>query len=217
MNLKFEQPNINLEKQTKWNDTLSEVEKITDGLGKKVDSGIKETVVAFLVNGIKTNGSCEGHLDRGNHYPYIQIEHRLNSPEFKDEVTILSEQGKTKGYQSLQNIPESDTEFNSKVIELRNQAEKYKKGVETKIKQLLNTFYSSHKPTSNDYILTVWEGGSFFNIEPASGAGVGKDNWKKFEEKEKLMSPQQKEDFLKNSQAEMKAFTEFLKTKFFNK
>ena len=217
MNPRFEQTNNNSEKQTKWNVTLSEVEKITDRLGKKVDEGIKETVVAFLVNGIKTDASCEGHLEHGNHYPYIHIEHQLTSTEFKDKVNLLIEQAKTRNYQSLQNIPENDKELYSKLIELRNEAEKYKNEVETKIKLLLDTFYSSHKPSSNDFRLTVWEGGSFFTIEPASGAGTGKDNWKKFELKERGMSPQERENYLKNSQAEMKAFTEFLKSRFFNK
>jgi hypothetical protein len=55
----------NIEKQAKWNEAISRVEKIADKTGRPVDAGIKETVAAFSVNGFETSGSCEGHLDHG--------------------------------------------------------------------------------------------------------------------------------------------------------
>ncbi len=47
----------------KWAQKLKEIEKITDGLGKGIEEGIEETVVAFNIHGIPTSQSCEGHVD----------------------------------------------------------------------------------------------------------------------------------------------------------
>lgn len=51
----------------------AEVERIVDKLGMPVDEAIKEPVVALLANDFPTSGSCEGHLDRGLPYPWVEI------------------------------------------------------------------------------------------------------------------------------------------------
>ncbi len=51
----------------------TQVESLEDALGKRLDEGIKEPVVALRAFGIPTNQSCEGHLDHGNPYPWVQI------------------------------------------------------------------------------------------------------------------------------------------------
>lgn len=61
-------------KQIIWEQKQAEVEKITDGLGKKVDSGIKETVAVFMVYDFAVSGSCEGHIKGKCSYPWIDIE-----------------------------------------------------------------------------------------------------------------------------------------------
>jgi hypothetical protein len=45
-----------------WNKIAAEVDLVVDKLGKKVDEGIKEAVIAFRASGLSTDGSCEGHL-----------------------------------------------------------------------------------------------------------------------------------------------------------
>lgn len=201
----------NIEKQTKWNEALSSVEKITDKLGKKIDSGIKETVTAFLINGFNTDGSCEGHLDHGRPYPWIDISQNPQYLEFKEKENILISQMKEKGYKTFFDIPKTDEELYSKFIELRNDVGIHRKETLDKVKLLFNSFYSSHKPISEDCVLTFLESG---RIELISGAGLGKDNWGKFELKIKSMTLEEKKNYLKNSQDEMEAFTEFLKDKF---
>lgn len=201
----------NIEKQTKWKEIVSSVEKITDKLGKKIDSGIKETVVAFLANDFNTDGSCEGHLNHGRPYPWIDITRTPQSNKFKEEKSILLSQIKDKGYKTFFYIPETDKELYLKFVELRNEAMAYNKEVRNKIKSLMDSFYFSHIPLSTDYVLTFDENN---RIEPISGAGLGKENWQKFESRIKLMSPEEKNNYLKNCQDEMKAFTEFLKDRF---
>jgi hypothetical protein len=50
-----------------------EVSRWVDGLGERVDPGIKDTVVALNLLGIPTVSSCEGHLDHGRTLPWVDI------------------------------------------------------------------------------------------------------------------------------------------------
>ncbi len=53
----------NPEKKKLWDEAAARIETITDRLGLEIDEGIKEVVIAFLVNGFPTQQSCEGHLE----------------------------------------------------------------------------------------------------------------------------------------------------------
>jgi hypothetical protein len=61
-----------------WNETAQRFLNVTDKLGKRIDDGIFETVVALNVLGIGTTQSCEGHMDWGVPYPWINIEPNLD-------------------------------------------------------------------------------------------------------------------------------------------
>jgi hypothetical protein len=52
---------------------LENVDSIVDRLGTPIDSGIKRAVQIFRTLGFETTGSCEGHLDWGLPYPWIEI------------------------------------------------------------------------------------------------------------------------------------------------
>lgn len=62
-----------------WQQASEEAEHITDKLGKKIDQGIKETVIALRACGFPTQSSCEGHLDRALPYPWVEI--HANMPD----------------------------------------------------------------------------------------------------------------------------------------
>lgn len=57
-----------------WNEVADRFAMVTDKLGKPIDQGIFETVVALNVLGVKTRQSCEGHLDWGCPFPWIDIQ-----------------------------------------------------------------------------------------------------------------------------------------------
>ncbi len=57
----------------KYNYCLEITHTIKDKLECPVDEGIRHTVAAFLYAGFKTDGSCEGHLDWGLPYPWIDL------------------------------------------------------------------------------------------------------------------------------------------------
>jgi len=56
---------INPEKEKRWAEIAERVEQIKDKLGKPIDAGIKEAVIAFQCLGFETRQSCEGHPDWG--------------------------------------------------------------------------------------------------------------------------------------------------------
>lgn len=58
---------------SKYQVAYDEVEKITDGLGKGVDNDVKHIVTALRLWNFPTSGSCGGHLNRAESYPWIEI------------------------------------------------------------------------------------------------------------------------------------------------
>lgn len=62
---------------TAWKDASAKFVLVTDKLGKRIDNGIFETVVALNVLGVCTRQSCEGHLEWGVPFPWIDIEAKI--------------------------------------------------------------------------------------------------------------------------------------------
>ncbi|MCI0564993.1 MAG: hypothetical protein MN733_41530 [Nitrososphaera sp.] len=60
-------------KEAAWERKRHVVNHLADRLGHPVDEGIKETVVALLVYRFPTTASCEGHLDWGLPYPWVEV------------------------------------------------------------------------------------------------------------------------------------------------
>lgn len=63
------------EKLKRMADIRAEIDQWKDPCGKRVDEGIRETLIALNAMGIHTTSSCEGHLDSGLPKPWVQIEH----------------------------------------------------------------------------------------------------------------------------------------------
>lgn len=51
-----------------------EVDSLCDRLGKPLDEKIKELVIGLRCHGIRTIASCQGHLDHGLPYPWVDVE-----------------------------------------------------------------------------------------------------------------------------------------------
>lgn len=95
------------ERKERWESIRTEVEGITDGLGKGIDQGIKESVIAFIAFNIPTIQSCEGHLEEneGLPYPWLDVEiesqssetpkpqklHKMSKVEHHKIMSLLSE------------------------------------------------------------------------------------------------------------------------------
>lgn len=78
--MSFEKPLLETElKQKLWEEKLKDLDSIRDRLGQPIDQGIKETCAAFIINNLPTTQSCEGHLNEGVAYPWIDI-----GPQYED-------------------------------------------------------------------------------------------------------------------------------------
>jgi len=65
-------------KQEKWDETIKNLENTTDRMGRPIDKGIKEAVIAFMANDFPTQSSCEGHVEKRSGKrikisPYIDV------------------------------------------------------------------------------------------------------------------------------------------------
>lgn len=56
-----------------WDELTEIFSHVTDRIGRSIDKGIFDTVVALNALGIATSASCEGHLDHGLPYPWVDV------------------------------------------------------------------------------------------------------------------------------------------------
>lgn len=72
-----------------YQDALKKLDSTVDGLGLGIDPGIKHAVAAFNARGFITTGSCEGHLDRGFPYPWIDFGESHIQPDLEKPPKFL--------------------------------------------------------------------------------------------------------------------------------
>lgn len=220
---KFEsQPESNeaKEKQALWNRTIEELDRVADKLGKPIDAGIKETVAAFIVNEFPTYGSCEGHVEERfdkkiKLRPYIAVgldeprQRFVGESEIKERIAAehgipaeeLDENDVAEraywDYIHKQNVPETP-----EYLAIRSKNEELQKSVE----QILEAFYQNRQ-TLKDTKLAIEQ------IGPAGHFKVttAKENPKEVQDADIEKHQQQ----LLAEQEEVRAFTQFLKERFF--
>jgi excisionase family DNA binding protein len=147
-------------------------------------------VVALNANDISTTASCEGHIDWGAPYPWVDIgccnDPRIVSRE--QEIAILLSEGK-KGSQELERL-------HTELKQIHYQEE-------LKLISVLEAFYRV-RPLDYDRHLTlvhITRGGCRMRSQ---GADI-----------QELRAPEEQALKLKEYQDEMQAFASFLKARFF--
>jgi len=60
--------------QSSWEEVSQRMSHVTDALGKPIDPGIFDTVVALNILGFSTTMSCEGHFERGIAGPWVDLQ-----------------------------------------------------------------------------------------------------------------------------------------------
>jgi hypothetical protein len=177
------------EKQKRWEHKLDEVRHITDGLGKPIDSGIRETVAILQLIGLHTTASCEGHLDWGLPVPWIRF-HAPEARALRPELSKLND--------ALDTLEQESAEF-ERVLTQRNalqeQVEELKARDCLKLFPYLDAYYST-RIRSYDERLIIDSSGRL--IMQGVCIQVGRDRVTRVQK-------------LKVYQREMKSFTEFLK------
>ena len=211
-------------REEKWAAALCEVEQIADTSGRGIDEGVKETIAAFNVNGIETVQSCEGHDEvEGGHRPWPWVEvGDANEPaeRFENEANIMEETSREHGVdlsEFWKGRPEELYWETRKKISGNPETAEYllwrqkNEALHTKVTELLGEFNSGRGvPEGVRLKADESEGGSFeVGSEERPQLMKFLDNELTDEEKSRILQ------LLPERQAEMRAFTDFLKQKFF--
>ncbi len=184
-----------------WEEKAEYFEQVTDGLGKHLDAKIKNLVVVLNLLGIKTRQSCEGHLDWGNAYPWIDLD--FSSAYLIEEKRRLV----------LQKLDEVESKLKDKecikVIELISERDK----LESENSDLFHKFLKERAKCGEKayQLLQEFNGDRLiYSSIIINGSGIMPIGgiW------EDYRSIEQKKECLDSYRKEMDRFTEFLIEKF---
>jgi hypothetical protein len=173
----------------RWNKKIDEIGEIRDGLGKKVDGAIVETVAIFRLFGFTTTGSCGGHVKRITGGPYVIFE----SPE----AARLAREARALG----KKVNEVSQEYNT----LRDEAVKHSVREVQKLIPYLNDFYHGREtPYENRLIIRTFP--LTYTCLKCQGAELAK-----------VLDAKKSKELLLRNRAEMHDFTEYLKRAYFER
>ncbi len=166
----------------------------SDKLGKPIDPEILDTVVYLNFLGLRTVASCEGHLDHGLPTPWIDIESEEAEKLSIELKKVNQERDDPPGY--------ADTRkpYYQKAKKLWNKRNEINAPLARKIIDLLDEFYQNHQSHADEGLIIHRLGFGFRLTNQGSIIEFHKDET-------------EKADNLIRYQKEMKAFTEFLKSK----
>ena len=181
-------PAIDGQKKRSWEEATNEFRRVTDRLGHEIDHGVLETVVALNVLGVNTVQSCEGHLDHGTGAPYIDVAAK-DTLELEDRFYEMF--GKEEMREEMERI--------SGEIARRNLTER------AKLMELLGAFYDNRKAPYDRRLIVQSMGLGRSRIE-SQGADL-----------QEIAPPAVKQQRLGEYQEEMRAFTTFLKQRYFSR
>jgi hypothetical protein len=182
-----------IEKQ-KWDEVAEKFSHVTDKIGMPIDKGILETVVALNALDIRTSMSCEGHLDHGLPYPWVDVELTESPRNQSDppEIAIIRV-----------NIRELQMQiFKSTTPEMKQkQQEEQRVQLEERFKlfKVLSEFYQG-RAVSFDRIITIEHG----RIRSQGGDYLP------------LLIEDERAKKMNEYRDEMRDFTDFLKTIYFD-
>jgi hypothetical protein len=219
-------PDANLEgnesvKEKIWREKIEQVGNRHDRAGGEMDRGIIESMVALNIHGIPTEQSCEGHLDHGIPSPWIAIE-AVNRPteRYSDQNKIYQEVALKHGI-SVEELRDgkheqewreaciaSETSGETETWELwQEKNAELRKQVEELVQK-----YESQRTEESSSVMSLTPGRGTFRIF------TGGEDYKLRGKAIKEFSEAEREAIslrLRDHQAEMQRFTEFLKQKYF--
>lgn len=204
-------------RQQQWEEMAQEVDTWGDGLGSGLDEKIKDPVIALNLIGIASEQSCEGHLDWGLPYPWIQFVTDLpEMEEARKAMDAIVAELLIEESNLLAQFPDKSWEE----IDLLPEAEKYMKlvsewyGLDFKVEgamavhleplyKLLEKFYESKTSVVYDRVLVIINDGLYRLCSNGAGRQAGR-------------SSEEREQKLKEYQQEMQDFSDFLKDSYLN-
>jgi hypothetical protein len=207
-------------KQNAWEAKRNELEQITDGRGLEIDEGIKDSVVAFNMVGLNTTQSCEGHMASENwglQTPWIDIA-APNKPDTQfvgeietfqrlaDKFGIPLEEFRSgadmEGYFEAQKESAKNGET-PEFVAWRTETDR----MSEKLEEFLHDFYKDRQVGQHQRLVAD----KFGSGETRIMAGGGFDMQWNLPGTEKAS-----DETVLARKAEMAAFTDFLKDKYFS-
>lgn len=186
---------IQYKQELVWPSTWAEAEafarRLVDGVECPIDEGIIETVVAFNLLGFRTSQSCEGHLDDGLPYPWIDFD-TDEFPTFKQAIEEADREGLSD---------EEKEERGEQLVALAESLTAHGRGqLYTRLEKLLDGYYEQHPPLAEEWqIILRWCSPIFFRLMPLCGYDA--EEWSEAERAENLA----------RAQAEMQALGKWLR------
>jgi hypothetical protein len=172
-------------KKSEWDRLSKELSSTTDKLGKPIDKGIIETVIALNALGFKTKMSCEGHIGKSGRL----LKHSLPFPW----ISI----GFLKNEINLQKLPES------KLPAAKRKITKASFPLILELMMLIDEFYKDrYTPLMYRVMAKHWTPNAF-RIQSFIGPYM------------ETQTQNERSKSYHNVKKEMRAFTLFLKKKFF--
>jgi hypothetical protein len=187
------------ERQARWQQVEAQVNEYRDGLGKRVDAGIKPAVIALNALGFETSGSCEGHLERGDAAPWVDVTVDGTDQKFRDtfQAFELADQAQEK------NLPElTQNALYKRAHSLSREASEPIIREAAKMLPFLEEFYT-HREVAYAQRITLHIAGSRFRLQ---SQGV---------EIQSVLPKEEKQTRLEAYRQEMSDFSQFLKDRYF--
>lgn len=174
-----------------WEEAEAFARRLVDGMECPLDEGILPTVVAFNLLGLHTCQSCEGHLDYGAPYPWIDFE--------TDEFPAFKQAQEDASSEDLS--AEEREKRGAYLVALAQSLTARGRGrVYEHLEKLLSTYYEQHPAIAEEWQMIIrWCSPIFFRIMPFCGYDA--EDWPETARVENLA----------HAQAEMQALGHWLR------
>lgn len=181
-------------REQQWTQCADRLRLITDALGKPIDTGIFDTVVALNIFDIHTTQSCEGHAEHGTLAPWVEIQ----APETDETKKLRKRVARTmQTIEALEKQGKSDEELNGLYQTFHRLNEELRRPQLEEIQKVMILLEKFYKDRQVDYSqLLIIHG----NRLESQGAQL-----------QSIIPSDERGQKLDLYQKEMKSFTEFLK------
>ncbi|HCI82341.1 MAG TPA: hypothetical protein DHW02_21920 [Ktedonobacter sp.] len=186
-------------RQTQWDEMYACLSKTPDKLGRGIDAGIMDTVVVLNLLEMPTTMSCEGHLERAAANPWVHVGNHEGDKEFEGYFQLMQEA--RNAHEQGQPSKHLFEQAHAKRRAVRQKQLVFRQ----KLVDYLDMFYTQ-RFVPYDMRLVIQDLGDGTSRLENQGADL-----------QEIVSLEEKQQKLLEYQAEMQAFTTFLKEQFFQK
>lgn len=180
-----------------WDEGCAEVARFADALGSPIDAGIFDTVVVLNLLRMTTYQSCEGHLDHGCPYPWVtlvDLAHGARTLVQWQHLCALKDEAQATG-----TLEAHDAYIMARnTFDMQSAHWKRDNSLLMYVQSFLRAFYEPREASPIRLVAHVMNP-AHIRIELGCGREIRK------------MPETLKASYLARGQAEMRAFTDFLK------